>query len=349
MNGEFRQILLDHAARYPHMTPQDWGKLAYQSEFGPEHLVSATPDIISYLLAEWQSAQGSTIAPQPEPIGNGLCRLHLDDSYEPTEAAPLLAELFSRTAREHSGSPEGLKSRLEQISRLGLPGWPEWLAEYAARGYPSLRHSPQFREEYLPHYRVVAADYANYFPALLAIDRLTRLDRPVIVSIDGRCGSGKTALADLIRRLFPCNVFHMDHYYLPLDYRAHNWTELPAGNMDLRRFRDEVLRPIRAGAPVPYQPYSCQHGSLQELTWISPCRLNIVEGSCCQHPELASYYDLKIFLTCGQAVQTARLQAREGDYFPMFQNRWIPMEERYLRAFSIEKNCDLTFDTSTFF
>lgn len=44
-------------------------------------------------------------------------------------------------------------------------------------------------------------------------------------------------------RLLPCNVVHMDDYYLPPDRRAENWEQIPAGNMDLARFLQEVLVP----------------------------------------------------------------------------------------------------------
>ena len=63
---------------------------------------------------------------------------------------------------------------------------------------------------------------------LLAAARLARSGRPAVVAIDGRCGSGKSGLGDLMGRLLPCNVVHMDDYYLPPDRRAENWEQIPA-------------------------------------------------------------------------------------------------------------------------
>ncbi|MFQ8759475.1 MAG: hypothetical protein ACLSAF_08570 [Intestinimonas sp.] len=40
------------------------------------------------------------------------------------------------------------------------------------------------------------------------------------------CGSGKTSLAALIAALFPCNVFHMDDFFLPRP--PHTGAALPA-------------------------------------------------------------------------------------------------------------------------
>ena len=38
--SEFQRILVQHAARYPRMEAQDYGKLLFQNVFGPEHLLS---------------------------------------------------------------------------------------------------------------------------------------------------------------------------------------------------------------------------------------------------------------------------------------------------------------------
>jgi len=160
MDKEFLYILEQHLDRYPQMAPQDLGKLAYQSEFGPEHLVSVTSDVVAYLLAEWNAVEPGTPHRDAEPIGNGLCRFYLNSRQDPEKAVPLLAELFARAAKEHKGTEDGLKRRLEQISALGLPGWAEWMENYAAQGYPPLRHSQTYRDAYHPHYRVILEEDA---------------------------------------------------------------------------------------------------------------------------------------------------------------------------------------------
>lgn len=156
---DFPEILQAHLARYPLMTPQDLGKLAYQSEFGPEHLVSVTPDIVAYLRAEWNATE--VTVPSIEPIGNGLCRFYLNPGRDVEQAAPLLAELFAKAAQDHKGTLDGLKDRLAAISRLNLPGWEEWLADYTAQGYPPQRHSQTYRDAYRPHYRVILLEDAE--------------------------------------------------------------------------------------------------------------------------------------------------------------------------------------------
>ena len=152
---------------------------------------------------------------------------------------------------------------LTAAEALPLPGMADWLAVYRRQGCPPVHHSPAYREAYAPHYRVLRTAYGGYFPALLAAARLARSGRPAVVAIDGRCGSGKSGLGDLMGRLLPCNVVHMDDYYLPPDRRAENWEQIPAGNMDLARFLQEVLVPAGAGALIRCRPYDCRSGTLR--------------------------------------------------------------------------------------
>lgn len=168
---------------------------------------------------------------------------------------------------------------------------------------------------------------------------------PVIAAIDGRCGSGKSTLAALLQERFSCNVVHTDDFYLPPQRRADNWMEVPAGNMDLDRLLSQVLRPLRSGRPARYQPFSCQSGTLLEPVELRPGGLTLVEGSYSHHPLLAEHYGWKLFLTCSPEVQSQRLLMRAPERFDRFQRLWIPMEERYFRAFRILEHSDLVLDT----
>lgn len=183
-------------------------------------------------------------------------------------------------------------------------------------------------------------------------DRITALlaahpDRPVLVALDGRCGSGKTTWAARLAAQFPaCAVFHTDDYYLPPAQRIPDWAVTPCANMDLLRLRDELLRPARAGQPVAYRAYSCREGAYRPEQRISPQPLYLVEGSYSHHPFLADCYDLRIFVTCSNETQTRRLQAREGERYQNFVQRWIPLEEGYFSEFTIEAAADLVVDTT---
>lgn len=344
----FETILREHQKRYPLMLAQDYGKLAYQSAFGPAHLASDKESFTANLMAEWETASMSSFSQSLEPIGNSLCRFHLTDRFDPAKAAPLIADLLQLTIKEHHGTEEKFADKLFLLEALNVPCMKDWLMKYRAQGCPLVRHSRVFREAYQPHYRLLKYEYAGYFPLLLQISALAECGAPAIVAIDGRCGSGKTALSGLLQRLFACNVLHMDDFYLPFSKRAPDWEQIPGGNMDFERFLREILMPAKAGKAICYRPFDCQTGQMLKTALLPPRMLTVVEGSYSQHPLLAGLYKLKIFLTCSKEEQTRRLQTREGSGYDAFENRWIPMEEQYFNNCGVEKNTAISLDTSDF-
>lgn len=189
----------------------------------------------------------------------------------------------------------------------------------------------------------------SYQQVLTEVQKQLDTGKMVIISIDGRCGSGKSGLAEVIRKVFICNVFHMDDYYLPMDKRDENWEQISGGNIDFERFKKEVLMPAVRGESITYRPYDCQTGTVARCEQIKPCMLTVVEGSYSAHPLLADKYDIRIFLTCSKEVQQMRLKKREGEKFQAFEQRWIPMEENYFKSYNIEENSTMVIDTGELF
>lgn len=171
--------------------------------------------------------------------------------------------------------------------------------------------------------------------------------RPVLIALDGRCGSGKTTLAAQLAERFPDSaVFHTDDFYLPPADRVDGWEHIPCANMDLARLSREVLAPARAGDAVCYRAYSCREGAYLPAKSIVSKPLFLAEGSYSHHPLLAENYDLRVFVTCSKEEQARRLQAREGKRYPNFVQRWIPLEEGYFAQYHIETRADLILDTT---
>lgn len=184
---------------------------------------------------------------------------------------------------------------------------------------------------------------------LTAAAALLAAKRPAFLAIDGRCGSGKTTLAAALAAEMagvPCQIIHMDDFYLPPSDRVENWLEIPAANMDLARLESELLRPLRAGQPGVYRPYSCRTASYGPAATLRPEGLVVIEGSYALHERLRPLYDLRVFVSCTPTVQRTRLQQREGDRWPAFAERWIPLEEGYFAAQDPAASCDLLLDTS---
>ena len=173
-------------------------------------------------------------------------------------------------------------------------------------------------------------------------------DKPFIAAIDGRCGSGKTALAERLVENLACPVVHTDDFYLPPERRAPDWEKIPCANMDLMRLRQEVLEPFRTGRDGAYRPYDCARGVYGPERTVPAGDVLVVEGSYSHHKELAGLYDLKIFLTCSLQTQTERLRAREGERFRAFEQTWIPLEEAYIARYDIGSG-GLLMDTTGWF
>ena len=173
--------------------------------------------------------------------------------------------------------------------------------------------------------------------SLLAAALAQQPTKPLVLALDGRCGSGKTTLANTLARQFPASItLHTDDFYLPPAQRIRGWEKTPCANMDLARLRDEALRPAYEGQPVQYLP--ARELAAQPLV--------ILEGSYSHHPLLTGYETLRVFLTCAKEEQTHRLQAREGERYANFAARWVPLEEGYFAQYHIAETADFVVDTT---
>ena len=69
---------------------------------------------------------------------------------------------------------------------------------------------------------------------------LTRLGRPALAAVDGRCGSGKSTLSELAARRLHCPLFHMDDFFLPPELRTPQRYAQPGGNVHYERVEAEL-------------------------------------------------------------------------------------------------------------
>ena len=188
---------------------------------------------------------------------------------------------------------------------------------------------------------------ASTLSALVSAALAQKPTRPLVLALDGRCGSGKTTLANGLSAQFPgCTLLRTDDFYLPPADRVPGWEQTPCANMDLARLRDEVLAPARAGKPALYRAYSCREGAYLPVQQLAAQPLVILEGSYSHHPLLTGYETLRVFLTCAKEEQTRRLQAREGERYANFAARWVPLEEGYFAQYHIAETADFVVDTT---
>ena len=177
------------------------------------------------------------------------------------------------------------------------------------------------------------------------LDRIHRLDAPMIIAIDGRCGSGKTTLAQALQEQLHCNVIPMDDFFLRPHQRTAQRLATPGENIDWERISQEVLLPLSMGEAVSYRPFRCSTQTLGQPRRLNVGAITIVEGSYACHRQLQPFYALKIFLTTHRETQLKRIRRRNGEaLLQMFESTWIPLEERYFASLP-EGLFDLYFTT----
>ncbi|MBT9814299.1 RNA 2',3'-cyclic phosphodiesterase, partial [Catenibacterium mitsuokai] len=164
------------------------------------------------------------------------------------------------------------------------------------------------------HYLEEGLKYLPYKEqdVLEAINEIYKQKRHVTIAIDGRCGSGKTTLANKLKAYFDCHIFHMDDFYLQEYQRTQERYNEPGGNVDRERFKKEVLDPLKNQQDVLYRPIECSTMSISEGTVYPYKPINIIEGSYSCHPELIDAYDITVFLDIDEPLRYKRIEERNG-------------------------------------
>lgn len=343
------------------MQMTDLVKLIHQHVFGGGHLITDPKSSLLRLKEEVRARERQPAIPilpnheRFEPIGNGLCRLHLSGIEKTGIDLETVNTLFVMTANQVTGTAQQFQSRLDEARQLMMEqvllfepaNLDAFMAGYDFEICPPVRHSRQFRDAYAPAYRIVQAEHQVYFDAFCRIDQLL-LARPTVrVAIDGYCGSGKSTLANLLRQVYGGEVIHMDHFFLPPALRTQERLREIGGNIDYERFEREVGNNLIGGRDFQYQMFDCATMAPGPEIAIKRNRITIIEGSYSMHAKLNHVYDLKIFLKIDPDEQMRRIGQRSPQLLERFVREWIPMENRYFEGMRVAEQSDLVIQSST--
>ena len=163
----------------------------------------------------------------------------------------------------------------------------------------------------------------------------------VILAIDGRSGSGKTTLSQLLKAVYKCNVIHMDDFFLRPEQRTKERYNEAGGNVDRERFLSEVLIPLSRGESFTYRPFDCAKMDFGDPVSVIPTELTVIEGAYSTHPDLFSYYNIKVFLDVTKEEQEARIFMRGEEKSKAFFEKWITLEDKYIKELSVMERCDI--------
>lgn len=377
--NELEEILISHYKKYPCMQIQDAVKLIYQNEFAGGHLISNEAESLARLREEIvtggqtqchgdhgqgtcplaQSVRPSCGEPLFEEIGNGLCRLNLRGLADRTVSLETVNRFFIYTSETIKGTIRVFEKKLGILLDCCDKGTltfkrdeaEEYVSAYKKQGYPPVSHSAIYREMYHPAYRIVLSDFCRYFDIFCRIDELLKRAESsqyakdhITVAVDGGSCSGKSTLAALLHKIYDCNLFHMDDFFLTPELRTEERLRETGGNVDYVRFKDEVINGIQSRRSFEYRIYDCSAKTMQQAVSVTPKKLNIVEGAYSMHPTLSDYYDLKIFLNIEADEQSRRILKRNGPVMhKRFMEEWVPKENAYFKKFDVASKCDLVF------
>ena len=205
-----------------------------------------------------------------------------------------------------------------------------------------LTHSKIYQQKN-PEYRLISSRYFHAIPVLKAASKIKSGEVPGIIAIDGRSASGKTTLANQLKIILDAQVIHMDDFFLPPSLRTKMRYEEAGGNLHYERFKEEVLPNLKKNSAFSYRIFDCKKLDFNgnRMIWANS-KWRIVEGAYSHHRNFGNYADLKVFYDISPAEQIRRITGRNGEKAAEnFKKKWIPMEEKYIRTFSVDKNADI--------
>lgn len=351
--NELRELLSQHYKLYPMMQIKDAVKLIYQNEFGCGHLIKDEASSLTHLVEELDTRKNQNDNESLfTDIGNSFVRLNLN-VLKNCDITPITVnKLFVLTSKRHKGNLEAFKAKLKLIYELpfNIGKIQKFMTDYQNAGYPMISHSDVYRNNYYPSYRVIDKKYTNLFDMFNMIDLESEKGNKVIVGIDGKCGSGKSTVADILSDVYGCDVIHMDDFFLPLELRTENRLTEVGGNIHYERFIDEValkLKNLNSEKPFNYRIFDCSIMNYNGTRTIQsrPQDIIIVEGSYSLHPKYSSIYDIKVFVNVDNDEQKRRIIRRDGEMmWDKYENVWIPMETEYFKKYNIKENSDIVIE-----
>lgn len=138
-----------------------------------------------------------------------------------------------------------------------------------------------------------------------------------VVLVDGRSGSGKTAVAARLAGALAAPIVALEHLYA-------GWDGLDDG---IELLRTAVLEPLAAGGAVFVPHYDWVAGGWAEPRPLEPTDVLVVEGVGAGARASARYASLLIWVELAADERMKRALARDGDLYRPHWERWAAQED----------------------
>jgi uridine kinase len=176
--------------------------------------------------------------------------------------------------------------------------------------------------------------------------------RMTLIAIEGFGGSGKSTVATrLARLLLGAHVVGIDDFIVKEKLAEPSWD---CGTFDRRRLEQEVLKPAVNGRPIVYRKLQWKNNTLSDPVAIPPVPFLIVEGISSYHPDIAHYFDFKIWVQVPMEVARTRGHARDGSgenarYWDLWMSNDLKHQSEYhpdlVADFVIDNGPDVAWST----
>jgi uridine kinase len=161
------------------------------------------------------------------------------------------------------------------------------------------------------------------------------------IAIDGRGASGKSVLADHIKKLLPgFIILNGDDYFEPVE------NQIVWGAFNDKRFKHDVIEPLKHGNSFIYRPYNWR-----SEPHISERLISITEGFCLERCFSFAFdldWDLKIWVETPKEMCLERGVARESmpheRALAAWRDVWQLAEDAYIQNFNPASKANLVID-----
>lgn len=163
--------------------------------------------------------------------------------------------------------------------------------------------------------------------------------KPVLIAIEGFGGSGKSTIAEKLKNeLESAYIVNIDDFIVKEKILEQSWDK---GGFDRSRLEGQVLIPASTGQAVAYQKLLWDTNTLSEPILVPQTDYLIIEGISSYHPDIAKYYDYKIWVDTAIEVAKERGKARDGDNEnAQHWDLWAENDLRYQQKYHPEKVAD---------
>ena len=173
-----------------------------------------------------------------------------------------------------------------------------------------------------------------------SIKRKQQNKQTLLIAIDGRSGSGKSYLAEELKKQLPnVKIVSLDVFGM------YN------GKISSERVINEVITPLKNNQVANYKGY--EKGYENEHYSVEPGGIVVLDGIFALNSDLEFYYDYKIWVECPPEIGYERGVARDlelsgTDNSNRWLSYWMPKEEEFIKAEKPQDKADYIVDGATF-